>query len=249
MAQNDKVQDLFRKINTELGGESIEVELEDADFSMAFESAVDSYRTMSSNCMNEGWAFLYIEPGQMDYQLPREVDSVKEIRRQRAGIIAGEAFEPFSASFLKQILTGANSQIGFEGFATFDFAMQYQELIGRMFGEQIGFYFDHDNSRLRIMQVVRSREVVAVQCSYLKSVDQLLDDHFARRWLREYTKARCMATLGEKYRKFGTVPGPQGAGQLKGAELINDSKERIKELEDEVFNYRDGGEPPLPYIG
>lgn len=249
MAENNKLQGLFHNIFVSLGGSSIEVELEDDDFNTAFENSVRAYRERSYNSVNSGFWFMELQMGKLSYDLPRDIDNVKAIYRSRTGIIFGESFEPFSAAFLQQILVGNNNQVGFGGFATYDFMMQYQEMVGRIFGERIQFFFHRNDSSVHIMQNPRSPEKVALEVSRLKSIDQLLDDGLAYTWLKDYTLALCKSILGEKYSKMATLPGAQGGVQLKGEALKTESKEMVEKLHQDIQDYAEGNEMPGVLIG
>lgn len=249
MAENNRLQTLYHNIHISLGGSTVEVELEDDDYNAAFDNSVRMYRERSYNSVNSGFWFMELQMGKVHYQLPKEVDSVKQIYRSRTGIIFGESFEPFSAAFLQQILVGANNQIGFGGFATYDFMMQYQKMVGKIFGERIQFFFRRDDSSIMIMQLPRSTEKVALEVSFLKSIDQLLDDGLAYKWLRDYTMAGCKQILGEKYSKMQNYPGAQGGIVLKGDALKTEAQALFDKLEQDIADYAEGNEMPGVLIG
>lgn len=51
-----------------------------------------------------------------------------------------------------------------------------------------------------------------------------------RQWIRQYTAALCMQTLGQIRSKFGSIPVPGESIQLNGGELINNGRSDIEAL-------------------
>lgn len=63
-------------------------------------------------------------------------------------------------------------------------------------------------------------------------------------WIKDYTLALAMETLGRIRRKFGSVPGSESSIQMDGDELIKESAEKKKDLND--YLYRRGHvNPPI----
>jgi hypothetical protein len=77
----------------------------------------------------------------------------------------------------------------------------------------------------------------------------LLQDIYAKPWIREYTLAVAKFTLGEARSKFATIAGPQGGGSLNGDALKNEATQEMQKLEQEIGNYSEGGTPISFVIG
>lgn len=247
---NDEKMKLYRHINNRLGGMSIEVELEEEDFDTAVESALGKYRSGSTRSVDHGFLFLKGQPGQQVYRLREDVDEVREIRRVRSGIIVGPSFEPFSAAFIQNTLgMAAGSEHGVYGLFTYHAVAQYQEVVGRMFGEHIVYHYEPGDQRLTIFTLPKTEETFGLEVSVVKPLHYLLRDHFARDWIREWTLAECMTILGEKYRKFITAPGAQAGTALKGGDLVNDAKEMKDKLKQDLLDFSDGGDAIMPFFG
>lgn len=248
METSNALDKLFYEVNVKLGGTSVIRELEEADYEIAFDEAVRVYRAMSSNSVKRGFYFFKLQPGQQKYQMPEEIDNIREIRRSRSGVIVGESFEPFSASFIQQTFQGTNSQ-GYGGFATYDFMAQFQKTAGRLFGEYILHYYNESTNELSVFILPKVQETVAIDCSYLKSIDELLKNGQSYRWLRQYTEGMCRKILGEKYSKIQNLPGAQGGTQLNGSEMLQSGNDMCSAAEQEILDFVDGGEPYIPHIG
>ena len=49
--------------------------------------------------------------------------------------------------------------------------------------------------------------------------------------------------LGQAYSKFSQIAGPQGGANLNGAAMVNEAKEEMLKLEEELKQYVDGSQP------
>ena len=70
----------------------------------------------------------------------------------------------------------------------------------------------------------------------------LLQDTYAKQWLRDYTLAITKKILGEARSKFSTIAGPTGGGmQLNGTALKQEADKEIELLDKELETYVSGG--------
>jgi hypothetical protein len=246
-----KLEKLFYHCNTLLGGTSIPVQLERDDYSIAFESAMNMYRTRSSRSVNETFGFLELQIGQASYQLHERVDVVKKINRSGGafgGIGQVGTFESFGAATANTILRGGAGG-GAIDLPTFDFFAQYQETLARIFATEINFHFRPENNSLVVHQVPKRKEHIMLELSVLKTITELLNDHWAYDWLQKYTLAVSKTILGEKLSLFATVAGPQGGTVTKGEQLKQAGHEEMMALEDDLMMWGDSGNIPLPTRG
>jgi len=248
MEINNDLEKLFYSVYVKLGGTSIEVEIEQDDYNVAFDEALRVYRTYSRESIHEGFFFLEAKAGVMTYDLPEEIDNVKELRRLRTALLmGGNGFEPFSAAFVQHTLRYRDTS--FPGLLNFEALTQFHEQLGKMFGEHIMFEFDEGESKLHLWRTLRADETVMVECSAVKSINRLLKNSASYIWLTKYTEAAIRIILGEKYTKFATIPGPQGGTVLKGSDLVAKGEEMKEKLIQDLLDYADGGGGPIPFFG
>ncbi len=249
-----KLERLHHENFTRLGGSNIDVHLEDDDYITSFNRAVRTYRSMSSRSVFQNYGLLSIEPTQQLYILNQRVDNVVRIWRGR-GLFGGNAggsgaFESFGAATANTLLRGGIGQNGaaFDLFS-YDLVLQYQETLDRLFVREYHFVFRNDANSIFLTQVPNQNEIVALDCRVLKSIDELLNDHFSYRWLQDYSLAEERIILGEKYSLFATLPGAQGGTVMKGESLISRGSDDKQRLEDDLLLYADSGEIPQPIRG
>jgi len=247
-----RMERLFYHCNTMLGGSSIPVHLERIDYMFCLESAVNLYRTRSSRSVNQTFGFLNMEIGQSVYQLHERVDVVKKICRSGGiggGIGQMGSFEPFGAATANTILRGATGGAGAIDVVSFDFMAQYQETLNRVFAREINFHFRPEDHTLVIYQVPKSKETALLELSVLKTLTELLNDHWSYDWLQKYTLAVSKTILGEKYSLFTTIAGPQGGTIMKGEQLKQAGHDAMIALENELMEWGDSSDIPLPIRG
>lgn len=230
-----------------LGGSMVDVELDPEDYEIAIERSMDKFRQRSSNALQEAWIFLELQPSQNTYTLPKEIMEVRQIHRRGNGgatTSGGTEVDPFALAYTNLYL----SKYGVEGgIATFDMFYQYQELAGRMFGRDILFNFNSVTHELVISRNITGPEDVALWCFKTKSDDELLQDVYAKIFIRDWATCECKLMLGAAYSKFSTIPGAGGGASLNGAELKTEAKEEMEQLEKDL-NDKLFGDDPLSFV-
>jgi hypothetical protein len=141
-------------------------------------------------------------------------------------------FDPFGAAFTNQITLGMGNGSG--SLVTYDLFAEFQETVGLMFGLHILFTWNHVTKKLSIARKMTAPETVALQVYMTRPEEELLQDQYARPWLREYTLARCKFMLGESRSKFGNLPGPTGGGSLNGDAMKQEAVAMMEKLDLEI---------------
>jgi len=246
--ERQKVVDYCRLM---LGEGMIDVELDPAHYNVAIDRALNYFRTRSSNAVEESFAFLTIEVDRNDYTLPSEVMNVRQIFRRSIGSRSGGGqggtlFEPFNLAYSNTYLLTATNM---GGLATYYAFASYQKQVGKMFGSEINFTFNKTTKKLTLMQRPRSEEEVLLWVYNYRPDFNLMQDHFANQWLKDYALAVCKIVLGEAREKFQTIASPQGGTQLNGAALKGEGKAELERLEQDLITYKDGGTPLTFVIG
>jgi len=247
-AERQKVYDYCR---TMLGDQMIDVELDPIHYDTALSKSLNRFRQRSSNSVEESYMFLELEKDTNDYRLPEEIINVQSVYRRtlgsRTGGGTGTNFEPFNLAYTNTYLLNS-TMLG--GIATYEMFAQYQELVGRMFGAYIEFQWIPHSHILRILQrPFTEGETLMLRCQNYKPDYILLNDIYAKQWLRDYTLAVCKGILGEARSKFSSIAGPQGGASLNGDSLKNESKAELEQLDKELELLVPGGTPLTFVIG
>ena len=234
----------FEYVRTMLGDGMVEVELDPIHYETALGRALNRYRQKSPNAVEESYMFLELLQDTNEYRLPDEVISVQSVFRRaigsRSGMGAGGTlFEPFNLAYTNTYLL-SSSMMG--GLATYEMYAGYQKLVGRMFGSFIEFSWKPTSHTLNILQrAFATGEQILIRCQNFRPDYVLLQDTYAKQWLKDYTLATCKIMLGEARSKFASIAGPGSSIQMNGGDLKSSGKEELVALDKELDTYVAGG--------
>lgn len=243
----DNPQEIKQKVydycRTMLGDGMIDVELDPVHYETALDRTLARFRQRSSNSVEESYAFLEIKKDQNDYILPKEIINVQSVFRRtlgsRTGGGTGTNFEPFNLAYTNTYLLNS-TMLG--GIATYYLFASYQEMVGKIFGSYIEFQWIPTSRTLRILQrPFTEGEVLMLRCQNYRPDHVIIEDLYAKQWVRDYTLATCKIMLGEARSKFQSIAGPQGGGSLNGSDLKAAGKEELEKLDKELETYIPGG--------
>lgn len=250
---DDARDKMIKEIQLRLGAGIIDLELDAEHFDYAITSALDRYRQRSGNSLEESFVFLDIQPEVSTYTLPPEVQTVRTVyRRGIGGAGGGAAVDPFSLAFTQNIYMIQNpGGLGGSGsgfLATYDMAMQFQELAGRMFGRDVMFTFDAVTKRIMFQRKFGAVETVVLHVYNARPEHIILEDVYAKPWVRDYATAMCKLMIGEARSLFsGGLGGPQGGVSLNGDQMKQEAKEEMERLENEIKEFIDGS-GTMPFL-
>jgi len=249
--------DIIDYIRLRLGYGMIDVEADKEHFDMGIKQALIRYRQRSSNATEESYAFLDLQPETQEYILPNYIMNVRQIFRRGIGSVSGTTasqFEPFSSGYLNTYMLVAG-RVG--GLTNYELFVDYQKLAMTMFGGYMNFTFNRITKKLTIVRKMPfgyagdtgnnsdsfQFESVLLWVENYKPDIMLLNDPMTFPWIQDYAYALTMMSIGQARAKFASIAGPQGGTSLNGAQLIQDGKELIERLDDEIKRYVDGGQP------
>lgn len=240
-------ENMIEEIKLRLGFGIIDLELDPAHYNYSITAAMDRYRQRSGNSMEESFVFLDVQPEVATYTMPNEVQTVRSVYRRGIGSTGGIAVDPFSLAFTNNIYMIQNPGGlggGGSGFlATYDMAMQFQELAARMFGRDVMFTFDPVTKKIVFQRKFVSIEQVVLHVYNARPENVILEDVYAKPWVRDYATAMCKLMIGEGRSKFaGGLGGPQGGVTLNGDSMKAEAKEEMERLEQEIKDIIDGKE-------
>lgn len=86
-------------------------------------------------------------------------------------------------------------------------------------------------------------ETVLLQVYNFKPDIILLNDPQVFPWIQDYAYALTLISVGNAREKFASIAGPQGGTTLNGTALKQEGAELLKELDEQIKNYVDGGQP------
>jgi len=245
----DLRKDMIEYIRLRLGGDMIEVELDEAHYMLAIKQALRQYRAKSEQAEEESYAFLDLIKDTQEYILPKEITAVRTIFRRGVGGLTngGSQFEPFSAGYLNTYMLAAG-RVG--GLSNYELFVDYQKLTMLMFGGYINYTFDPATHKLTVIRKMPSEIENVLLWVYNYKPDQALLNHpRGSIWIQDYALALSKHMLGEARERFSTIVGPGGGSALNGTALKTEGKAEMEALLKSLDQYIDGAAPLSFIIG
>jgi len=237
-----------------LGGNLIDVELDQESVDFAINRALLMYRQRSSNAVEESFTFMTIQRDINEYVLPSETIEVRRVFRRRIGTggtqdssyQGGIEYDPFDLAFTNLYLLQANAM---GGILTFNLYNEYLNTASKMFGGDMNFTWNAVTKKLQLVRAPRDYEEILLWVYIYKPEELLFIDPYAGMWLLDCSIAYAKMILGEAREKFQSLAGPQGGVSLNGSQLKAEAKAELLALEEQLRNYADGGTPTSVVIG
>lgn len=245
-------ESIKKRIESRLGGGGVLVELVDQDYLEAIEDTIDIYNQARPRKLRQA---LPITTAQKRYVL-RNADGTTNygVDPNIAGIIHME------------FITRRTQPSQVDPFDPFDTALAGVTLgsgSGETFGE-IGQRLAYSEDASRVVDGEPDYEALWEGQEYVVYVDKVRDHIEASfeysiyygyedeqlaliprgdvNWILRYATARAKVLLGRQRNKFGGIANPDGSvDELEGSQLIDEGREEMRELEEELQRRR----PPL----
>jgi hypothetical protein len=247
-------EEIREGVLTALAGNMVDLQMDQESVDFAINRALKKYRQRSSNAVEEAYSFLTMQPDINEYILPAETIEVRKVWRRRIGTggtqdssyQGGVEYDPFDLAFTNLYLLQANTM---GGLLTFNLYNEYLTTASKMFGGDMDFIWNTVTKKLQLVRAPRAYEELLLQVYIYRPEEQLFIDPYAGMWLLDCSIAYAKLILGEAREKFASLAGPQGGITLNGAALKAEGAAELKELEEQIKNYVDGGQVCGPIIG
>jgi hypothetical protein len=244
MTQMSKRALLIEEIKIRLGDGIITLELDPKHYNYAVTASIQRYRQTSSNATEQSFLFMDVQPDQAIYTLPDEVQEVyKVLRRGTGGSAGGVQTDPFSLGFINNLYLmqnpGGLGTTGAGTMATYDLAVGFQNVAGRLFGRDVNFAWNPSTKRLNLFRKFNCVEQIALEVYNVKPEESLLNDPYAQPWVRDYATSVCKLIMGEARSKFGSLGSPNGGITLNGDALKTEALAEMQRLDKEVMDNLD----------
>lgn len=231
------------EIITDLGGSSVDVELEDADMEKVIKDTVRFYNQIRPG---RGHDKLAITRDQKKYEISKpgiqgivRVDFVEETN------FTGDPFDPFYYNRMGLTPQG-------DTFAEYDQKRQYIEQARRIGSSEPEWQQRVEDGKVYLYISIDSPHFCQYAYTFLYTPDVNADTGMQKipsgdvGWFLKYATALAKLILGRKRSKFGGILIPDGAtADTDGRELKDEAKEELLKLEEELKKRR---RPLLPEI-
>lgn len=229
-----KKEEFYDEIITALGGNMMDVELCEKDIELTFKKAKRTFQQKGHNSYRKMYYRLKVDPCQTVYSLPIDLSMVVKIIKPDNIFGTGDEFAlaTFNDLFWRTNRTGATVS----EWLAYDFTMQIIETHRRYIVFDVSFHFDEMNKTIRLESPPKRNEYWLVEC-YLNLSD---DEYRDILWIQNWALAEAKIMLGNAYRKFSQLPGPDGTISLDGNGLIQEGTQEKERLLEEIQQGTDG---------
>lgn len=234
--------EFFDEIVTLLGGNLVDVELEDTDVLMCFKRAKRTFIQKGHNTQRRVFLPIDVVKGTVSYSLPVSPDPkvdviVKVIKPRSAGFSIEDPWSMMVYNDLFTIKTGSSGCNTFD-MLTYELHLQKIENLRRYASEDADFHHDiHANT------ITFFKEPASNQRWFLDCYTNLSDDEYRDiLWVQSWALAEAKEMLGIAYRKFQSLPSPTGETNLSGSDYIAEAKQEKEQLLEDILNFTDAGE-------
>jgi len=242
---DERIQ-LIKVLNAQMGWPQLCVELQEEQFNIAIDNAIQNYRQLSSGAYKRGFILFRLIAGQQKYYLNSAVDKTDHIvdihkiyRVSPYGFGGAGPNDVWAQAFAQQYYEFAAGQ---GDILTTHLLSSYGEEISRVFAGELMFQWDEPSHELLILRGVHASEIVVIEAMLERSEQELLTDRWCQQYIQGWAMAELKMTLGLIRSKFASgTPGPGGSITLNGELLIAEARQDMTELKEELLNYEYGG--------
>jgi len=229
-------EDFKDEIIVSLGGNLVDVELEDRDIKVAFNRAKRTYKQRGPDNARRRFLKLPVKKAIREYSLPSEIDTVIRIIQPSFGwdIESTDAFalQAFNDLFMN------DGKVGSGDYLTYELELQLDETYRRYANFEIQFDYDKYTHKLRPLHAPRSDNMNWIIECYASLCDE---EYMEMWWILEWSIAEAKEILGMAYRKFSSLPGPDGGSvSLNGEGMIQEAAQAKQGLLEAITNLESG---------
>lgn len=222
------VDELKQWILRRLGAPYLKVELCDDHLNDEVEEALQWY-VAKKGLVKQG--LIMVNPGQTEYQLPEEVETVLDVAFPVPPMDISMIFSPFILLDEKvpYDVFAAPSSVGL--YSSFTQTLQYVEVAKRILGAESEWL--QKDRILHIWPLPKNHAAVIIDFKpcfvYLDQLSQR--DHEI---VKRYALASAKADLGRIRSKYSEYPTAQGSATLDGERLLEEANTEIEKLNEEL---------------
>lgn len=237
---------LIKVLNHQMGWPQLCVELQEEQFNIAIDNALDNYRQLSSGAYKRGFVLFKLIPGQQKYYLNSPIDKTDHIvdihkihRMGPLGVYGGGPNDVWAHAFAQQYynLAGGSGDI-----LSTHLVAAYGEELKRLFAGDMTYQWDEASHELILLRAVRGHETVVIEAMLERTEQEIMLDRWCKQYIQNWALAELKMMLGLIRSKFASgTPGPAGTINLNGELLVSEARQDMIELKEELLNYEYGG--------
>ena len=233
---------LVNILKSQLGWPAQCVELTEAQFNIAIDNALDTYRQLSIGAYEQRFMVFQLVRGQQTYFLNSPTDrsdsivSVTKINRSGFASIGSVGSDNvWNQAFVQQHFS---SMITTGPMVEMQLLSNWSEDMSRMFAGDMPFVWNEARRELFIKRTVRDNEKVVLEVELERTEQELMMDRFCKQWVQGWAISECKEMLGLIRSKFSSgTPGANGTITLNGDTLLSEARTDFTDLRQQLLDY------------
>lgn len=228
--------DFNEEIVVALGGNLMDVELTEKELDLSFKKAKRTFQQKGSNNMRREFFRLKVNTCQQEYMVPSRIDTIVKIIKPSNGFTAEN---PLAMATYNELFYGmGDTGVGGFDLLSYEFTLQKIETFHRYMAYDAQFSHDKHRNTVRFLKNPERDNVFWLLECYTNLED---DEYRDILWVQEWATAEAQEQLGKAYRKFSSIPGPDGSSvSLGGDQMVQEAQQRKQELIEDILNGVDG---------
>jgi hypothetical protein len=220
------------------------VELNEEQFNIAIDNALDTYRQLCGGAYERRFMMYTLSPDQQLYYLNSPADGTDRIvnvmRIHRLNVLGATSLTGdnniYYQTFLNQYYSTGQTDI-----LSIHLMHSLSEEFSKIFAGEFTFTWNEARREMYITRRIPNAEKVVLECFLERSEQELLLDRWCKQWLQGWAMAECKETLGLIRSKYTSgTPGPGGSITLNGDLLISEARQDFTDLRQQMLDYEVG---------
>lgn len=236
---------LIKVLKAQLGWPQNCVELQEEQFNIAIDNALDNYRQLSDGAYRLQYVMFPLIADQQLYYLNSAQDKTDRIvsvaKVHRLNLLGIQTANGSDAIWSSGILTSYYSAATVD-ILSLHLLTSLSEEFNRIFAGDLTFLWDEASRELLITRKIRNAEKVILECQMERTEQEILLDRWCKQYIQNWALAECKMQLGLLRSKFSSgTPGAAGSITLNGELLVSEARQDMTELKQELLDYEYGG--------
>lgn len=235
----DERRMLHDNVRSSLGAPSVTIELTKEQIDDSINNALLMIRKYSNVGYRRGFFFLDVRRNQQTYLMTNKCVGFNKIVDIMGIHRMGTAFfrtafggnDAFGIAALQQLYT-----VGSFDMLSYHLVSSYVEELHTLFASRVRYQWNEVSRELKLFQNFRYNERVLIDAEMERTEQELLTNRETRFWIKHWVLAECKLKLSQVRGKFQQLPGPNGSTALNTQDLINQAKEEMDRLREELLD-------------
>lgn len=236
---------LIKVLQGQLGWPQSCVELQEEQFNIAIDNALDNYRMWSDGAYRLAYVMFQLNRDQQLYYLNNAIDKTDRIvnvqKVHRLNVLGIEHGGGHDAIWTSGILTSYYSASTVD-ILSLHLLSNLSEEFTRIFAGDMTFLWDEASRELFLTRKVFRQEKVILEVQLERTEQEILVDRWAKQFIQNWALAEAKMQLGMIRSRYSSgTPGAAGTINQNGELLISEARQDMTELKDELLAYEYGG--------